>query len=92
MKFCKDIDDYHSYPRWDCSDAIERFVDIFPDIKFTVFLTPYMKRHSIFDYPVAIERLVNLIKNNNVEVFLHGLTYKKIINGDFRGYYRTSDI
>jgi len=83
MKVCIDIDDYHTFPKWDCSDVIERFVEAFPDIKFTLFVTPWMKKIAINDYPQAAERIINLIDNGNVEVFLHGLTHMKILKGEF---------
>lgn len=83
MKVCIDIDDYHSFPRWDCSDVLEELVSVFPDIKFTLFVTPYMKKMPITDYPQALDAINRLIESEHVEVFPHGLTHTKILNGEF---------
>ena len=83
MKICIDIDDYHSYPKWDCSDVLERLISKFPTIRFTLFLTPFMEKIPLTDYPQAIEKIGNMIAQGNVEIFPHGLTHTKIIKGEF---------
>jgi predicted deacetylase len=80
-----DIDDYHSFPRWDCSDVLEQLVSEFPDIKFTLFVTPYMKKIPLTDYPQALDAINRLIASGHVEVFPHGLTHTKLLNGEFGG-------
>jgi len=85
MKICIDIDDYHSFPKWDCSDVLLRFISKFPDIKFTIFITPLMRRIPLTDYPRAIDRIREMVLSGHVEIFPHGLTHKKIIKGEFGG-------
>ncbi len=85
MKVCIDIDDYHSFPRWDCSDIMQELIARFPDIKFTLFFTPYMKKIPLTDYPQALDTIRQMIKSGHVEVFPHGLTHTKIMNGEFGG-------
>jgi hypothetical protein len=84
MKVCIDIDDYHSFPKWDCTDVLLRFVKRIPEIRFTLFFTPFMKKIPATDYPQSLERLRELIEKGNVEVFIHGLTHMKYLNGEFR--------
>jgi len=83
MKVCIDIDDYHSFPKWDCTDVLLRFVERIPEIRFTLFFTPFMKKIPATDYPQSLERLRELIDQGNVEVFLHGFTHMKYLNGEF---------
>ena len=83
MKVCIDIDDYHSFPKWDCSDVILKILDVFPDMKFTIFFTPFMKNIPLTDYPQALDRIIELVEKDVVEIFLHGLTHKKRFNGEF---------
>jgi peptidoglycan/xylan/chitin deacetylase (PgdA/CDA1 family) len=85
MKVCIDLDDYHSFPKYDCTDVIIKLLSHYPDMKFTLFLTPFMKKRPLSDYPQALDRLKELIKSGNVEVFLHGLTHIKFFNGEFGG-------
>ncbi len=85
MKVCIDIDDYHSFPRWDCSDILQELLSRFPDIRFTLFFTPLMKKIPLTDYPHALDAVRRMIKGESVEVFPHGLTHTKIINGEFGG-------
>ncbi|KPJ84316.1 MAG: hypothetical protein AMS17_16420 [Spirochaetes bacterium DG_61] len=83
MKVCIDIDDFHSFPKWDCTDVLLRCVEQIPEIKFTLFFTPFMKKIPATDYPQSLERLRELIETGNVEVYLHGLTHMKFLNGEF---------
>lgn len=83
MNICIDIDDYHSFPRWDCSDILLKLISDFPGIKITLFVTPYMNRYSIMDYPRAIDRVKNMVLNKNIEIFLHGYTHIRFIKGEF---------
>lgn len=85
MKVCIDIDDYHTFPRWDCTDILLRLISEFPHIKFSIFFTPFMKRIPLTDYPQALDRLREMIHGGSVEVFPHGLTHRKFINGEFGG-------
>jgi len=85
MKVCIDIDDFHSFPRWDCSDVLLKLVDKFPGIKFTIFFTPCMKNIPMTDYPQALDRVRELVKSGNVEIFLHGLNHKRFLKGEFGG-------
>jgi len=85
MKVCIDIDDYHSFPRYDCSDILHELLSRFPDIKFTLFFTPFMKKIPLTDYPRALDAVRQMIESGHVEVFGHGLTHTKIINGEFGG-------
>ena len=83
MKVCIDIDDYHSFPRYDCTDVMIKLIEKFPDIKFTVFFTPLMRNIPLADYPQALDRLREIIENGNVEVFPHGLTHRRFFRGEF---------
>ncbi len=85
MKICIDVDDYHTASKWDCSDVLLRLIDIFPDIKFTIFFTPFMSRIRLNESNSSVEVIKNLINNNKIEIFIHGLTHKKFIKGEF-GY------
>jgi len=78
MKICIDIDDYHSFPRWDCSDVLFRLIEKFPEIKFTIMT----------DYPQALDRMRELVESGNVEIFLHGLNHKRFFKSEFSGYTR----
>jgi len=90
MKVCIDIDDYHSFPRYDCSDVLHELISSFPEIKFTLFFTPYMKKIPLTDYPRALDVIRRMIESGHVEVFPHGLTHTKILNGEFGGLPRVS--
>ncbi|MBA7535059.1 hypothetical protein ES705_27309 [subsurface metagenome] len=83
MKVCIDVDDYHSFPKWDCSDVLERLISEFPDIRVTLFVTPYMKKIPLTDFPQAIDRIKEMLLHGNVEIFPHGLTHMKSIKGEF---------
>jgi hypothetical protein len=83
MKICIDIDDFHTFPPWDCTDAIEEILVRYPQAKFTLFATPRMKGTSLSEKPVAVDRVRNLMRRGSVELFAHGLTHRKILNGEF---------
>lgn len=82
MKVCIDIDDYHSFPRYDCTDVMIKLIDEFPGIRFTVFFTPLMRGITLTDYPQALERLKEMVERGNVEVFPHGLTHNRFVRGE----------
>jgi len=83
MKLCIDIDDYHSFPKWDCSDVLVNLVSEFPKVKVTLFVTPYINKVPLTDYPQALDRIRDMIQNGNIEVFPHGLTHKWFLKGEF---------
>jgi len=88
MKVCIDVDDYHSFSRWDCSDVLFRLIEKFPEIRFTIFFTPYMKNIPMTDYPQALDRMRELVESGKVEIFLHGLNHKRFLKSEFSGYTR----
>lgn len=83
MKVCIDIDDYHSFSRYDCTDVMMKLVNKFPEIKFTVFFTPLMRNIPLTDYPQALDRLREMVESGNAEVFPHGLTHRRFFKGEF---------
>jgi predicted deacetylase len=83
MRVCIDLDDYHTFPKWDCTDVLQKLIAQYPKIRFTLFITPFMRKKSIYDYPRALDRLLLLVSQGYVEIFLHGLKHKKFINGEF---------
>lgn len=83
MRVCIDLDDYHTSSRWECSDVIERIIELFPRVKLTLFVTPFMKRIPLTENKHAVKKVITFIEKGWIEVFLHGFTHKKFIKGEF---------
>jgi hypothetical protein len=83
MKVCIDIDDYHTFPPWDCTDTLGEILARYPEAKFTLFFTPRMKGTAFTDEPRAVDRIRVLVRRGSVELFPHGLTHRRIVNGEF---------
>jgi hypothetical protein len=83
MKICIDVDDYHTAPRWDCTDVFYQILERHTGAKFTVFFTPLMEGIPLTAHPEALDRVHALLRSGHLEVFGHGLTHKKFLNGEF---------
>jgi hypothetical protein len=83
MKICIDIDDYHTFPPWECTDVLGEILSRYPEAKFTLFFTPRMKGIPFNEKPHAVDKVRDLMRRGNVEVLAHGLTHKRFVNGEF---------
>lgn len=73
MKLILEFDDFNPRADVNCLASVEALIDIFPDIKLTLFTSPLYEKTPLFSDKEWCNRVRNHIESNNVRLAVHGL-------------------
>lgn len=68
-----DYDDFHWFEPENCIDHVIRLVEVFPQIKVSLFTVPMLRQSPLWDDRQWCDRVRALCERGNLEIARHGL-------------------
>uniref|UniRef100_A0A6M3XEG5 NodB homology domain-containing protein n=1 Tax=viral metagenome TaxID=1070528 RepID=A0A6M3XEG5_9ZZZZ len=65
-------DDFNCFGKFNCLNYIYKFKDLYPNIKITLFTIPNYFGIPLYLNNICCSEIINLIKNNTIEICIHG--------------------
>lgn len=75
MYLCLEFDDFHPSSPENCIEEIDQLVDLFPDIKLSMFTIPMLRGVPLWIDADWCRRVRAHVRNGNIEINRHGLTH-----------------